>query len=93
MGISDYAWSCLGVPLRGDADWIYYRLDCIGRIVWIVSPVSYCLDRIGWIVSVLVLGLLGETGFYVLAGLLLAIWDGWNGWGVSGTRVGCRDRR
>ena len=54
----------------------------IDRILWIV-----------WIVSVLVLGLLGETGFYALAGLLLAGWDECTGWDVGGTGVEWRDRR
>ena len=63
------------------------------RIVWIVSAGLYWLDRIGWIVSVSVLVLLGETGFYALADLLLAGWDGWTVWHVSGTGVGWRDRR
>ena len=37
---------------------------------------SYRIDRIGWIVSVSILCLLGETGFYALDGLLLSGWDG-----------------
>ena len=40
--------------------------------------------RIGLIVSVSVLGLLGETGFYALVGLLLDGWYGWTGLGVGG---------
>ena len=51
------------------------------------------LDRIGWVVLVSFLGLLGENGFYELAGLLLAVWNGWTGWDVGGTGGGLRDRR
>ena len=36
----------------------------------------------------MVLGLLGETGFYALYGLILAGWDGWIGWDGGGTGVG-----
>ena len=49
------------------------------------------MDHIGSIVSVLVLGLLGETGFYAMAGLLLAVWDVWTVWDVDGAVVVCRD--
>ena len=38
---------------------------------------SYC---IGWIIS-------GGTGFYALAGLILAGWDIWNVWDVGGVGV------
>ena len=65
----------------------------IDRIGLIVSAGSYRLDRIGWLVSVSVLGLLVETGFYALAGLLLAGWDEWTGWGVGGTDVSRRRNR
>ena len=67
-------------------------MDCLDRIVWIVSGGLYRLDLILWIVSVLVLGSLGETGFYELAGLLLDVCDVWTGWDVGGTGVGCMDR-
>ena len=69
-----------------------YQLGCIGWLVWIVSAGSYWLDCIVWIVSVSFLGSLGETGFYALAGLLLAGWEGWTGWEVGGTGVGWRDQ-
>ena len=36
------------------------------------------------------LGLIGETGFYTLAGFLLS---GWDGWYVGETGVGWRGRR
>ena len=71
-------------------------IDCIGlsagsyRIGWIVS---YWMDRIGWILLVLVLGLLVETGFYAMAGLLLAGWDGCTGWDIGETGVVWSDRR
>ena len=45
---------------------ILYCLYCIGLIVLAGLFGSYQLDRIGWIVSVLVLVFLGETDFYVL---------------------------
>ena len=63
--------------IREEADWIVlaYRLDHI------ISAGSY---RIGCIVS-------GNTGFYALAGLLLAGWDRWTGWDIGGTGVGWRD--
>ena len=67
----------------------------LGRIILVVSAGSsgsYRLDNIGWTVSVSVLGSLGETGFYALAGFLLAGWDRWTGWDVGGTLVGWRDR-
>ena len=64
MGLSDYAWSCWGVPLRGDYG--LYRLDRLDYIGWIILAGSYRLDCIG-IVSVL--DSLGETGFYALAGM------------------------
>ena len=49
------------------------------------------MDFIGWIVLVLVLGLLGETVFYALDGLLLDGWYRWTGWDVGGTGVGWTD--
>ena len=64
-----------------------YRLDRVGWIVWIVLARLYRLDRISiglgfasrnWIYSL--------AGF-LLAGLLLAGWDGWTVWDVSGTEV------
>ena len=83
MVLSDQAWSCCGVPFRGDDGWIIsdwlYHLDH--------------LDCFGWIVSVSVLGLLGETGFYALAGLLMDGWDWWTGWDAGGMEVGWRYRR
>ena len=47
-------------------------MDRIGLIVLDGSSGLYRMDRIGWIVLLLVLVSLGETGFYALAGLLLA---------------------
>ena len=78
-----------GFPSEETLDGLY----CLDCIVWIVSAGLYWLDHIGWIILVLVLGLLGETGFYELAGFLLAVWDGWTGLDISGTGVGWRDRR
>ena len=68
-------------------------LYCLDNFGLIVSDGLYQLDRIGWIISVSVLGLLGETGFYNLAGFLLAGWDKWTGWDVCGIVVVYRDRR
>ena len=68
-------------------------LYCLDHMVLIVSYGLYRLDRIDWIVWVSVLGLLGETGFYNLAGFLLAGWDKWTGWDICGTGVVYRDRR
>ena len=56
------------------------------------SSGSYRMDHIGWIVSVSVLGLLGETDFYTLDDLILTGWDGWTGWGVGGTGLVWRDQ-
>ena len=62
-------------------------MDCIGLVVSDGLSGSHRLDSIGWILSVLVLGLLGKTCFYALGGLLLAGWDGWTGWDVGGMEV------
>ena len=59
----------------------------IEEAIWIISNGSYRIDRIGWIVSVSVLCLLGETGFYALDNLMLDVRDRWNGWDVGGTGV------
>ena len=40
----------------------------------------------------MVLCFLGETGFYALAGLILAGWEGLTRWDAGGTGVGWRDR-
>ena len=67
-------------------------MDSIGLIISAGLSGLYRMDRIGWIVLVSVLGLLGETGFYALAGLLLDGWDIYTGWDVGGTEVVRRER-
>ena len=68
-------------------------MDRICLIVLAGFSGLYQMNRIGWIVSVFVLVLLGETGFYALAGLLQYGWDGCTVCDVGGTGVGRRDRR
>ena len=68
-------------------------MDSCGLIVLAGSSGSYRMDRIVWIILVLVLGSLVETGFYALASLLLAGWYGLTGWDVGGLGVRWRYQR
>ena len=91
--VTEDGYFLLGLVLMGGSLQMKRWLDCTRLIVSYGSTGLYWLDCIIWIVSVLVLGLLGETGFYALSGLLLAGWDIWTGWDVGGTGLGWRDRR
>ena len=70
---------CIGLVVSAGSS-RYYWLDRIGLIVLAGLSGSYRLNRIVWIVSVSVLGLIGETGFYVMDGLLMDGWDVWTQW-------------
>ena len=78
----------LGLVLLGGSLHRRRWLDCI---VLIVLGWLYWMNHIGWIVSVSVLGFIGKSGFYALAGFLLAILYEWTGWDVGGTGVRWRE--